>query len=218
MKNVLLMALALFLCGSVQSQVVAKTYIFKPNRAGSFVVSDTVSHNLDFDLCKERADAWARSTQSLTYTGSILGTLANSMVKQSTITYADSVVTFVDNLRYRKAENYFAGTWTETLTYICKVKIEKDKVICTFQDMAIVYNYSGYGSSERKYSLDEKYFNYKSAIENLNKANSDSSLDKKEKKAMIKEANHEIEEDEISFGKIDKELSYFVKSFRERFK
>jgi len=192
MKNVLLMALALFLCGSVQSQVVAKTYIFKPNRAGSFVVSDTVSHNLDFDLCKERADAWARSTQSLTYTGSILGTLANSMVKQSTITYADSVVTFVDNLRYRKAENYFAGTWTETLTYICKVKIDKDKLICTFH--------------------------YKSAIENLNKANSDSSLDKKEKKAMIKEANHEIEEDEISFGKIDKELSYFVKSFRERFK
>ncbi|MBO7144032.1 MAG: hypothetical protein J6W13_04310 [Salinivirgaceae bacterium] len=218
MKNVLLMAFALFLCGGAQSQVVAKNYIFKPNRAGSYVVITTVSHNQDLDLCREKLEAWAKGIQGVHYSGSILGMVAESAAKKRLISYKDSVVTFMDNLIYREADNPFAGKWTETLNYTCDVKIEQDKIICTFHDMNLTFNYSGYGSSTKKYSLDEKYYNYLKAIDDLNNANSDNTMDKKERKKIIKDSENEISEDEKSFAIIDKKMASFIDRLERSFK
>jgi len=77
--------------------------------------------------------------------------VAESAAKKRLISYKDSVVTFMDNLIYREADNPFAGKWTETLNYTCDVKIEQDKIICTFHDMNLTFNYSGYGSSTKNF-------------------------------------------------------------------
>lgn len=210
MKNLSLTIICLFLVFQASSQtVVAKDYIFKRNKIGNFEVSDTIPHNLAKDVCMEKISSWARYDINTFLAG--LSTIVKYDDQSGT-------VSFSGKFQYRKAENPFAGTWTESLQYECSVKIEENRLICTFYNMHFVYQYSGYGSSTKTFSINDKMFGYLDAVENLNKANTDPAIDKKEKKRIIKESESEIKEDEISFSKSEAKLKANIEKLKRQFR
>mgnify|MGYP003310951132 CR=1 FL=1 len=210
MKNLLLAIISIFIAFQASSQtIVAKDYIFKRNNIGYYEVTDTIPHNLTKDICMQKIASWARFDMNTFIAG--MGTIVKYDDKKGT-------VYFSGKFQYRKAQNPFAGTWTEALQYECSVKIEDTQLICTFYNMHFVYQYSGYGSSTKTYSMTDKMFSYIDAVENLNKANTDPSIDKKEKKKITKESEAEIAEDEISFSKSEAKLKVNIEKLRRQFR